>query len=227
MLHISSLSHDIDKRQVLQRIDLRLEMGEIHGVVGPNGAGKSTLFGLIAGEHHLQSGSIKWKGEAIGHLPMWKRVRLRLGYLPQRSLGFDSMSALENLKMIPNVQDERIFETLEQLGLMGVHLQALGTLSGGERRRLDIGRLMLLDSQLWILDEPFAALDWESISWMQSFIISAKEKGVGVLVTDHALAQMLPVLDHLSVLQEGRIVLSGSVDEVRRMPIFQQRYSGI
>ena len=186
VLSVSQVSHQIEGCQILHRIDLRVSAGEIHGVVGPNGAGKSTLFGLISGEYPLQNGDIQWHGQSVGHLPMWKRVRLDMGYLPQRSLGFDSISVLQNVMMIPSVQEKTVLEALEQMGLLGIHLQSLGTLSGGERRRLDIVRLILLNSKIWVLDEPFAALDWESISLMQSCILAAKERGVAVLLTDHA-----------------------------------------
>ncbi len=223
-LVVKNLSYVIDGTQIFC-VDLMVQPGEVHALVGPNGAGKSTLFATIVGEKEPQQGEIIWEGRSLENMPFWKRVQQGIGYLAQESLGFSKMTVLENLLVVPNISKNDVEVILKKVDLLNLKDRKLGVLSGGERRRIDIARLLLLDSRLWVLDEPFAALDMESTKWMVDQILEAKSKGVAILVTDHALAQVKQVADRISILEKGAILLSGSVNELVTNSLFSQRYS--
>jgi len=224
-LVVKNLSYKIDGFQVFQAVDLQVQPGEIHALVGPNGAGKSTLFAAIVGEKQNQGGEVSWNGQSLEDLPIWRRIQIGVGYLAQESLGFNKMTVSQNLLVVPNTNKNQVEAILHKVDLYNLKDRMLGILSGGERRRIDIARLFLLDSRIWILDEPFSALDLESVKWMVKQILTAKSKGIAILVTDHALAQVMQIADRISILERGSIMLSGTVKELETNSLFIERYS--
>jgi len=224
-LQLRQLSYVIQKTAIIQEVNLEVLEGEVQSIVGPNGAGKSTLFSLVSGRIRPTEGQIVWQGNTMKDEPMWKRVQLGFGYLPQESLGFSMMTVLDNLRMIPSCSKEACLAVLEELGLQSLTMRRLGLLSGGERRKVDIARLLLLRAKLWILDEPFSALDSSTIQWMIDIIREHAGKGGAVLLTDHALAQVMRISDQVSILEKGRIILSGTPNNLKIDPLFIQRYS--
>jgi lipopolysaccharide export system ATP-binding protein len=221
-LKIIGVSYAINNISLVNSISLNIQSGSVHAVVGPNGAGKSTLFSLIAGEIPQKNGSITWNGIEFSDLPMWRRVRLGMGYLPQQSLGFESMTVIDNLSLIHCEQRDQI---IHNLGLAELKDIKLGLLSGGERRKVDIARLLLLEAKLWILDEPFSALDGSTIQWMIDVIKVVVKNGVTILLTDHALAQVMNIADHISIMEKGNIIVSNTPNKLKESPFFKQRYS--
>ena len=224
-LQLQDLSYSVAGTAILHSVNLELSLGQIHAVVGPNGAGKSTLFALVAGEYKVMTGDILWNGQSIKHLPMWKRIRLGFGYLPQENLGFSKMTVLDNLLIPSKVSLEACRAMMEELGLQDMAKRRLGLLSGGERRKVDIARLLLLQAKLWIVDEPFSALDSDSIQWMIQILRRCPERGITVLLTDHALAQVMAISDRVSILEKGKIILSETPENLKRDLLFMQRYS--
>jgi lipopolysaccharide export system ATP-binding protein len=224
-LVVKNLSYKIDEFQIFCGIDLEVQSGEVHALVGPNGAGKSTLFATIVGEKENQGGEVSWNGQPLEKLPLWRRVQKGVGYLAQESLGFNKMTVSQNLMVLPTVNKNEVEAILHKVDLFNLKDRMLGVLSGGERRRIDIARLLLLNSRLWILDEPFSALDIESVKWMVKQILAAKSRGVTILVTDHALAQVMQIADRISILERGAILLSGTVKELATDALFIERYS--
>ena len=221
-LEVINVSYIVNNLSIVKSVHFSVRLGTIHALVGPNGAGKSTLFSLVGGEIFPNVGSIYWNGTDVTKLPLWKRVKMGFGYLPQQSLGFESLTVFENLSMI---QSDHLQSVTNDIGLQSLMDCKLGLLSGGERRKVDIARLLLLESKLWILDEPFSSLDAQTIHWMTAVIQTAVNNGVTILLTDHALAQVFQLSDHISIIEKGTIILSGKPDDLKNDEIFNTRYS--
>jgi lipopolysaccharide export system ATP-binding protein len=221
VLHASGLRKTYKHRAVVNDVALDLAQGEIVGLLGPNGAGKTTTFYLITGLIRPDRGTIRLDDEDITGLPMYKRVRRGLGYLPQEPSIFRRMTVEQNVLAILEVLDltkaerlRRLDVMLAELGLTHMrHAQAY-TLSGGERRRLEITRALATNPKFMLLDEPFAGVDPIAVHDIQTIVASLRDRGIGVLITDHNVEQTLEIVDRAYIMHEGTVQAAGSVVEL-------------
>ena len=204
-------------RRVVDEVDLNIRAGEIVGLLGPNGAGKTTSFYMIVGLVPASSGSVTFDGVAITKLPMYKRARMGVGYLPQEPSVFRKLTVEDNIRAVaetmPFSRTERravVAEHLDDLKLAPLAGQMAYTLSGGERRRLEISRALVTRPKFLLMDEPFSGVDPISVGDVQEIIVRLKEKGIGVLVTDHNVRETLRIVDRAYLLHEGRVLAAGS-----------------
>ena len=208
-------------RAVVDGVDLELKQGEIVGLLGPNGAGKTTSFYMIVGFITPDGGKVYIDGQDISRLPMYKRARLGIGYLPQESSIFRKLSVqdnvmaiLQSMKMSGAERRDRLEELLEMMGVAHVRKSYGYQLSGGERRRVEIARALVTEPKFILLDEPFAGIDPIAVADLQSVVEQLRTKGLGVLITDHNVRETLNITDRAYILYEGRIELSGSTQEI-------------
>ncbi len=203
-------------RTVVNGIDISISSGEIVGLLGPNGAGKTTSFYMVIGLIEATSGNILLDDKDITNYPLYKRARLGIGYLPQedsifRKLTvFDNLLAvIEHLNLSKEEQQVRVVAALEEFHISHIAKQKAYTLSGGEKRRLEIARTLLLQPKFLLMDEPFSGVDPISVSDLQKIIISLKRKGIGVLITDHNVRETLSIVDRAYLIYAGRVLCSG------------------
>jgi lipopolysaccharide export system ATP-binding protein len=204
-------------RPVVNGIDLRVHAGEIVGLLGPNGAGKTTTFYMVVGLVPATRGRVLLDGRDITHLRMHERARLGLGYLPQEPSTFRKLTVSENILAIaeaikiPRHQRAAVVSShLEELHLTHVAKQPAYTLSGGERRRLEIARALVSRPKFLLLDEPFAAIDPISVSEVQKIILQLKARGIGVIITDHNVRETLRIVDRAYLIHQGRVLSEGT-----------------
>lgn len=209
------------KREVVRVVDIRVNPGEVVGLLGPNGAGKSTSFYMIVGLIPVTSGSIWLDGEDVTDLPMYKRARLGIGYLPQEPSIFRSLTVRENILAIAETlklkkkEREAVVQThLEELGLERLADQKAYTLSGGERRRLEISRALVTEPNYLLMDEPFSGVDPISVHDVQDIILKLKQRGIGILITDHNVRETLKIVDRAYLLHDGRVMAQGDSKEL-------------
>jgi lipopolysaccharide export system ATP-binding protein len=207
------------QRTVVNGVDLRLHAGEIVGLLGPNGAGKTTTFYMVVGLVPTTQGRVALNGRDITHLRMHERARLGLGYLPQEPSTFRKLTVTENILAIVEAigvaRRERtaiVERHLEELHLTHVARQPAYTLSGGERRRLEIARALVTNPKFLLMDEPFAAIDPISVSEVQKIILDLKARGIGVIITDHNVRETLRIVDRAYLIHQGRVLSEGSGD---------------
>lgn len=217
----------------LIELNLKVSRGEIVGLLGPNGAGKSTAFELISGERRPQRGEVFLEGSPLGTLPLWRRARRGLAYLSQRPALFEALSVRENLLMAlswSHLTDlerrSRADELLFELDLMARAGQRAASLSGGERQRLALARLLAMSPTIFLLDEPFTALDPRALDAMRELIFMLKERGAGVLITDHRAEQTFSICDRVYILHEGELITSGTPSEVCEHEAVRATYLG-
>jgi lipopolysaccharide export system ATP-binding protein len=221
-------------KEVVKGVDLHLKRGEIVALFGPNGAGKTTTFYMVVGFIRPTGGRIFLKGQEIGHLPMYKRARMGLGYLPQEPSAFRRMTVLENLLAIlefqPLSQRERLEKAkalLEELAIYHLKDRVAYALSGGERRRLEIARALCTDPDFILLDEPFTGVDPKNVREIQKVIAELREKrGVGVFVTDHAVRETLAITDRVYVMYDGEILFHGDPETFAKDQGVRRHYLG-
>ncbi|MGH7594625.1 MAG: LPS export ABC transporter ATP-binding protein [Gemmatimonadales bacterium] len=221
VLHATGLRKTYQRRAVVNDVAVDLAQGEIVGLLGPNGAGKTTTFYLITGLIRPDRGTIHIDDTDITGLPMYKRVRRGLGYLPQEPSIFRRMTVeqnvlaiLEVLKLTRAERLHRLEAMLAELGLTPLrHAQAY-TLSGGERRRLEITRALATSPRFMLLDEPFAGVDPIAVHDIQTIVASLRDRGIGVLITDHNVEQTLEIVDRAYIMHEGTVQAAGSVVEL-------------
>ncbi len=204
-------------RLVVDRVSLDIHRGEVVGLLGPNGAGKTTSFYMIVGLLSADGGRIFLEGQEVTDLPMYKRCRLGMGYLPQESSVFRKLTVEENLLAILETLDlsqeerrARLKELLAELDLTRLARHRAHTLSGGERRRLEITRALVTNPRYLLLDEPFTGVDPIAIGDIQEIVGRLKERGIGVLITDHNVRETLAITDRAYILHDGKILASGS-----------------
>ncbi len=221
------------QRTVVAGVDLRLHAGEIVGLLGPNGAGKTTTFYMVVGLVPATQGRVALNGRDITHLRMHERARLGLGYLPQEPSTFRKLTVTENILAIVEAigipRRERsaiVSRHLEELHLTHVAKQPAYTLSGGERRRLEIARALVTNPKFLLMDEPFAAIDPISVSEVQKIILDLKARGIGVIITDHNVRETLRIVDRAYLLHQGRVLSEGTGDFLINDPQAREFYLG-
>lgn len=215
-LRAQGLEKSFKNRKVVNGVSLEVRQGEVVGLLGPNGAGKTTVFYMITGLIAPDAGAIFMVGRNITQLPMYKRARLGLGYLPQEPSVFRKLTVWENimgvlelLEVSPGDRETRTRRLLGDMGLEKVKDNPAYTLSGGERRRVEIARALAISPKFILLDEPFAGIDPIVVGELQEVITSMKERGIGVIITDHNVRETLHITDRAYVISEGEILEAG------------------
>jgi lipopolysaccharide export system ATP-binding protein len=235
LLETTQLIKTYNRRRVVDEVSFVLEQQEIVGLLGRNGAGKTTTFRMILGMVTPDSGAVAFLGQDITQLPMYKRARRGIGYLSQERSDFRRLTVMQNLQAILETRSDisrskrtdRAERLLEQYGLTRQRNQRADTLSGGERRKLEIARALVTDPQLILLDEPFSGVDPIAVEDLQREVIRLKhEFGKSVLITDHNVAQTLKVCDRALIIEEGRVKFEGTPREVINDPGVRSAYTG-
>ncbi|MCP4144112.1 MAG: LPS export ABC transporter ATP-binding protein [bacterium] len=208
-------------RAVVDGVNLELRQGEVTGLLGPNGAGKTTSFYIIVGFITADAGNVTLNDEDISSLPMYKRARLGIGYLPQESSIFRKLSVednimaiLETLKLDKGQRQERLENLLSEMRIDHVRKNMGYELSGGERRRVEIARALVTEPNFMLLDEPFAGIDPIAVADLQKSVVNLKSRGLGILITDHNVRETLSITDRAYIMYDGKIELSGTADEI-------------
>jgi len=209
------------KREVVHDVSLSVRAGEVVGLLGPNGAGKTTTFYMVVGLVPATRGRVLLDGNDITTFPMWKRARCGLGYLPQDASIFRKLTVWENVMAVVETMPMHASERrayceaqLNDLGLMRLAKQPAYTLSGGERRRLEIARALATKPRFMLLDEPFSGVDPISVADVQKIVIDLKHKGIGVLITDHNVRETLSIVDRAYLIHQGTVLVEGSSDVI-------------
>jgi len=232
-LAVHQLLKSYGGRPVVNGVSVRIEPGEVVGLLGPNGAGKTTSFYAMVGIIQPDGGEILLDGASIRHLPIHERARLGLGYLPQEPSIFRKLSVQENLRLVLEFQqlsksaiNSRIETLLDEFGLSRFANTPAIQLSGGERRRLEIARALATDPRYLLLDEPFTGIDPFAIQDIHGLIRQLKERGLGILLTDHNPKATLAIVDRAYIVHDGRIIFEGTNREVAVNPLVRQYYLG-
>jgi lipopolysaccharide export system ATP-binding protein len=235
ILSASGLRKVYGGRAVVDGVSLTVQPGEIVGLMGPNGAGKTTSFYMIAGLVPPDAGKVCFAGEDISGLPMHRRARLGLGYLPQEESVFRKLSVMDNLLAIletrPHLSKkqriERANDLLDRFGIQKLAKSLAITLSGGEKRRLAIARSLCTDPKLLMLDEPFAGIDPIAVEDIQKIVRDLRERdGLAILITDHSVRETLAIADRAFLIHDGKVILEGPSDELVNDPIAKKYYLG-
>ena len=233
-LETHSLVKKYKGQTVVNRVNINVESGEVVGLLGPNGAGKTTSFYMIVGLVRSDGGHITLDGEEINHLPMHERARLGLGYLPQEASIFRRLSVEENLMAVLQTRKSitkaerrhRVEQLLEEFNI-GHKRNTLGiSLSGGERRRVEIARALALKPQFILLDEPFAGIDPISVGDIQQIIDYLRNSGIGIIITDHNIRETLNICDRTYILASGEVLASGTADQIMQNKSVRDVYLG-
>ncbi|OGR90725.1 MAG: LPS export ABC transporter ATP-binding protein [Elusimicrobia bacterium RIFCSPHIGHO2_02_FULL_57_9] len=221
------------QREVVRGVSLSISSGEIVGLLGPNGAGKTTTFYSLAGFVRPEQGQILVDGNDLTALPMYARARKGLGYLAQEPTVFKGLTVEENLRAVLErtiksrlEQMRRVKELLEEFGLWELRRQKAWTLSGGEKRRLEVARAMISNPQLILLDEPFVGIDPITVGELKVLITKLKNQGIGILITDHNVRETLPIIERAYLIYDGRILVEGSSKELLEDPKARALYLG-
>ena len=216
ILTASQLRKKYGSRWVVNGVSLAVHSGEIVGLLGPNGAGKTTTFYTVVGMVLPEEGTVMLDDVEISGMPMYQRARLGIGYLPQEPSIFRKLTVEENLNIIletlpltPAQQREKADQLLSELGLLERKKQAAGTLSGGEKRRLEICRALLNNPKFLLLDEPFVGIDPITVADLQNILIELRKKGLGILITDHNVRDTLRIIDRAYIVHQGKVLLEG------------------
>ena len=209
------------QKEVVHEVSVAMQQGEIVGLLGPNGAGKTTSFYMITGIIKPTSGQVLLNGQEISTWPLYRRARVGLSYLPQESSVFRRLTVRQNLQIIlehtglsKTEQKKRADQLMEEFGLSRLEKSYASYLSGGERRRLEIARCLIRDPLFVLLDEPFAGIDPLAVGDIQMLIRGLKERGIGVLISDHNVRETLSICDRAYLMFQGNIILSGTPDEI-------------
>src|ERR1700689_4840324 len=232
-LQTVEISKSYSGRKVVDNVSLWVKQGEVVGLLGPNGAGKTTSFYMIVGLISPDSGTVLLDDEDITHLPMYKRARRGISYLPQEASVFRKLTVEENLMAILETlplrnreRRETMERLIDQLGLEKVRRSQGYMLSGGERRRVEIARSLVISPSFLLLDEPFSGIDPIQVLELQRIIFDLKRAGIGILVTDHNVRETLVVTDTAYIINEGRIFRGGTPEALERAPEVKRVYLG-
>jgi lipopolysaccharide export system ATP-binding protein len=222
ILEVKNIYKKYARREVVNDVSFSVKGGEIVGLLGPNGAGKTTCFYITCGLVRSSKGEVILNNKSIGHMPMHKRANLGLGYLPQEPSIFRKLSVEDNImavlemnKLVPvKFRKDRLEELLSEFKVERVrHIKGI-TLSGGERRRVEIARSLAMDPKFILLDEPFAGIDPISVGDLQEIIYQLRDKGIGILITDHNYREMLDTCNRSYVLHDGKIIAKGGKEAI-------------
>ena len=220
-------------RQVVHGVNIEVHPAQVVGLLGPNGAGKTTTFNMMAGGIRPTDGRVIFGEREITDLPMYRRARLGITYLPQEPSIFRKLSVADNVNAIletvePDraVRKQRLRELLNELGLAEKASRRGDTLSGGERRRVEITRALVLDPKFMLLDEPFAGIDPIAVIDIQKIIDQLKHRGIGVIITDHNVRETLRICDRAYIIKDGRIIREGAPEEIAADPQVREIYLG-
>ena len=232
-LAVRDLRKRYRNREAVKGVSLGIGPGEVVGLLGPNGAGKTTIFYMIVGLVRPDAGTVLLNGEDITRLPMHRRARMGLGYLPQEPSVFRKLTVRENIlafleetPLSEGEREDRLDELLTEMRISQVEKTMGYSLSGGERRRVEIARSLVISPVFLLLDEPFAGIDPISVTDLQQVILGLKEKGIGVIITDHNVRDTLSVCDRAYIISEGEILLEGNPEEIASSPRVREIYLG-
>ena len=234
MLVAEGLRKRYKNREVVKSFGLALDAGEVVGLLGPNGAGKTTCFYMIVGLVAADAGTIELDGQDITAQPMYQRAKLGVGYLPQEPSVFRKLSVADNIRLVlelrPDLDDDaretELSALLDELQINHVADQAGASLSGGERRRVEIARALAARPRLMLLDEPFAGVDPISVGEIQRIVKHLKDRGIGVLITDHNVRETLGICDRAYILNAGSVLAQGAPDALLANPDVRRVYLG-
>ncbi len=232
-LHVLNLRKSYKKRMVLRDVTLHLQRGEVAALLGPNGSGKTTCFYAIAGLVSPDSGQVIIDGRDVTPLPMYRRARLGIGYLPQEVSIFRGLSVQDNILAVLEIAEPdshkrraKLEDLLSEFSITHIrHAPALA-LSGGERRRAEIARCLAADPKYLLLDEPFAGVDPIAVEEIRHLVRTLKTRGLGVLITDHNVRETLEIVDRAYILADGKILMTGTADEIVRDETVRRVYLG-
>ena len=232
-LSVKGLSKSFGEKRAVDDVSLEIEGGEVVGLLGPNGAGKTTAFYLITGLVKPTGGSVYLDGEDLTTYPMYMRARRGIGYLPQEASVFRKLTVEENILAILETLDmpkgemrRRLEELLGELGISSIAKRKAYTLSGGEQRRVEITRALVLSPLFILLDEPFAGIDPIAVVDIQNIIFQLQSKGIGIIITDHNVRETLGVCDRAYIINEGRILEKGTPEEIAQSKRARKIYLG-
>ena len=220
-LQVRNLRKSYRKRVVIRDVNIELNRGEVVALLGPNGSGKTTSFYAIAGLVMPEGGSVMIDGHDASRLPMYRRAKMGIGYLPQEMSIFRGLSVEDNIMAVLDITEkdrvkrrEKLESFLSEFTIEHLRQAPALALSGGERRRVEIARCLAADPKYLLLDEPFAGVDPISVGDIRVLVADLKQRGIGVLITDHNVRETLDVVDRAYILHEGKILMSGTPDEV-------------
>lgn len=233
------LKKNYGSRQVVKGVDLSVKSGEVVGLLGPNGAGKTTTFYMVVGLVVADGGDIELDGRSIARLPIYKRARLGVSYLPQEASVFRKLSVEDNIRAILEMQvdengraldtseiEHRLEMLLDELQIKHLRTNAALSLSGGERRRTEIARALAANPRFILLDEPFAGVDPIAVIEIQRIVHFLRDRNIGVLITDHNVRETLAICDHAYIINEGRVLASGDPQDIINNPDVRAFYLG-
>lgn len=233
LLRANEIVKKYRRRTVVDGVSFHVEQGEIVGLLGPNGAGKTTSFYMIVGLIQPLSGSIFIDNEEITQLPVYKRAQKGIGYLAQEASVFRKMSIEDNLRAVLEMTDftkedqqDKLEQLLTEFGLQHIRKSMGYQLSGGERRRTEIARALAIEPKFILLDEPFAGVDPIAVEDIQQIVVKLKQKNIGVLITDHNVHETLSITDRSYLLFEGRILKSGTAEDLANDEVVRRVYLG-
>ncbi|MGB7319407.1 MAG: LPS export ABC transporter ATP-binding protein [Planktotalea sp.] len=220
-LRINNLRKSYKKKVVIRDVSMKLDRGEVIALLGPNGSGKTTSFYAIAGLVYPEGGTVSIDGRDVTNLPMYRRAKLGIGYLPQEMSIFRGMSVEDNIASILDISSkdrqkrrERLEELLSEFSIEHLRSAPALALSGGERRRVEIARCLAADPKYLLLDEPFAGVDPISVGDIRHLVADLKKRGIGVLITDHNVRETLEIVDRAYILHDGQVLMSGTPEDV-------------
>ncbi len=233
-LKVTSLYKRFGKKEVVRGIDFSMHTGEILGLLGPNGAGKTTSFYMIVGFYRPSQGDVFFNNQCITKLPMYKRARLGISYLPQEPSVFRKLTVEQNIWAILETRKDlthkeklmHLDELIEEFNIERIRKQQAYTLSGGERRRTEIARSLAIEPEFLLLDEPFAGIDPIAVNDIKSMVKLLAERGIGVLITDHNVRDTLEITHRSIIISTGQIVAQGSKEEILESPVARKIYLG-
>lgn len=233
------LKKNYGSRQVVKGVDLSVKSGEVVGLLGPNGAGKTTTFYMVVGLVVADGGDIELDGRSIARLPIYKRARLGVSYLPQEASVFRKLSVEDNIRAVLEMQvdengraldtseiEHRLEMLLDELQIKHLRTNAALSLSGGERRRTEIARALAANPRFILLDEPFAGVDPIAVIEIQRIVRFLRDRNIGVLITDHNVRETLAICDHAYIINEGRVLASGDPQDIINNPDVRAFYLG-
>ncbi len=232
-LQVRSLRKSYKQRPVIRDVSMDLRRGEVVALLGPNGSGKTTCFYSIAGLVTPEGGQVLIDGKDVTALPMYRRARLGIGYLPQEVSIFRGLSVEDNILAVLEIavadrhkRRERLEELLSEFSITHLRRTPALALSGGERRRVEIARCLAADPKYLLLDEPFAGVDPIAVGEIRHLVHDLKSRGIGVLITDHNVRETLEIVDRAYILHDGKVLMSGTTDEVVRDETVRRVYLG-